>query len=115
WGPGIEFYKRYNPNMYKLDFMIDGLGDLLGDVVCGVVISSASVLEKIKNDSLCIIIYHNIEDEIIDQIKKYAPNADTILSRLVELPEINTTYSANNEDLIMMDLIDNYNLRKFSY
>ena len=115
WAPGIEFYKRYNPNMYKLDFMIDGLNNSLGEVICGIEISPASILEKLKDEKTCVIIYHNAENEILDQIHKYAPNVDTIISRLLEVPGQITTYSANNEDLIMMELLRHYDLQNFSY
>ena len=88
WGtPKNEFKSRYNPFMYKLDFVINGQNRDVGKIICGIKVYGIDKLKEVE--------------ESIKQIEKYIPGADTIVARLVEAEENENTYSTDCEDIIM--------------
>ena len=106
WGNGaIEFERKYNPAMYKLDYMINGQGKNVGDIICGCKISGPDVLKDISEKKVCVIIYPNIEQECLDQVHLLLPGADTIIGRLVD-SGVQYNYSSDTEDLIFMHLLE---------
>ncbi|WP_018305804.1 FkbM family methyltransferase [Desulfitobacterium hafniense] len=115
WSPGIEYHKRYSVNKYELDGMIDGKSANLGDIICGNKVSSPDVLAEFKNEKVCIIIYNNIEEEIIKQIYGLNLEADTIISRLVRYNGCDITYSSDREDLTMLDACNYLKIEECSY
>lgn len=116
WGtPVLEYQSRYNPTHYKLDYLINGKGQNIGDYFCGNQVSHMSILEQFHDKKVCIIIYQNKEPEIQKQIQDVLPTADTIVSRLVEVPSIDNYYSRSQEDQIMLDLIHKLKLENPSY
>lgn len=110
-----EFYKFYNPNMYKIDLMFDGRGYEEGEIICGHEILPVSAIRKIKEPSVCVIIYHNCETEMLEVINELLPQADTILSRLVAIPDVLPSYSTDREDQIMLNMLHNLELKNISY
>lgn len=116
WGTeGLEFEKRYNPSMYKLDYLINGKGENVGNVACGTIIRGVDALKEIKNKKICVIIYPNKEMEILNQVLSYLPNADTIMGRLLAVAGQKPTYSRDLEDVILLNLARKLNLGNFSY
>lgn len=115
WAPGVEYYKRYSVNNYKLDGLIDGKSANVGDVICGNRISSPDMLTAFKDEKVCIIIYHNNEEEIIQQINDLNIDADTIISRLVRYDGCEITYSSDREDLIILDACNYLKIEECSY
>lgn len=106
WGNGIiEFERKYNPFMYKLDYMINGQGKNVGEVICGCEINGPEIVTSFADKKVCVIIYPNIEQECLDQISMLLPDADTIIGRLVDA-EIPYNYSSDTEDLIFVRLLE---------
>lgn len=56
-------------------------------------------------ESVLIIVYPNIENEIQLQMSELLPNADTIVARLLDIEGRERTYSSDGEDIIMLDYI----------
>lgn len=116
WGtPVIEYQNRYNPTHYKLDYLINGKGQNIGEVFCGNQVYHMSILEQFQDKKVCIIIYQNKKPEIQKQIQSVLPNADTIVSRLIEVPSIDNYYSRSQEDKVMLDLIHKLKLDNPTY
>lgn len=106
WGAGVEFQKYYVPDILKFDHMIDGAGRNVGKVIHGIAIESVEAATQYKDtDSVLVVIYPNIENEILMQISEVLPKADTIVARLLDIEGRKTSYSANNEDVIMLDYL----------
>lgn len=106
WGAGVEFQKYYTHSILTYEHMIDGAGRHVGETINGITIQG---IEAIRNygerDSVLVVIYPNIENEILRQITEILPKADTIVARLIDIDGIETSYSANREDSIMFDYI----------
>lgn len=116
WGnSSIEFERRYNPTMYTLKYLVNGRGAHIGRVCCGNVIQPPNVLNTIKDKKVCVIIYTNTEEEIISQIHEIIPEADTIVGRLVSIDTCDNSYSRDNEDRIMLNLVTKMNMGDFTY
>lgn len=116
WGtPKNEFKSRYNPFMYKLDFVINGQNRDVGKIICGIKVYGIDKLKEVEESKVCVVIAPNIEYEIIKQIEKYIPGADTIVARLVEAEENENTYSTDCEDIIMYDIMKKLGYEKFTY
>lgn len=106
WGAGAEFQRYYDHGLLRFDHMIDGAGRNIGTEINGIIIQSVETLIQYKNnDSLLVVIYPNIENEILPQISELLPKADTIIARLLDIEGREASYSANEEDLIMLDYI----------
>ena len=59
WGGGVlEFESRYNPSMYRLDYLINGRGSNIGGQSCGYVIQDTSVIDSIKETKMNILLDH---------------------------------------------------------
>lgn len=104
WGAGRdEFFRRYNPAMYQLDYMIDSKNCYFGDI-CGIKISSEAILDGLKDRGrICFIIYPNAELEIIEQIQQHVLDFDIIAARLIDCGDqpVSTGFSSDNEDIII--------------
>ena len=110
WGNSVvEFERKYNPSLYKLDYVINGQGKNVGDIICGCKISSPGVVKEFMGKKVCVIIYPNIEQECLDQIYKILPDADTIIGRLVDVGE-SYNYSSDIEDLTFVKIITALNI-----
>lgn len=106
WGAGVEFQRFYDHELLRFDHMIDGAGRNIGIEINGIIIQSIEPLIQYKNnDSLLVVIYPNIENEILPQISELLPKADTIIARLLDIEGREASYSANEEDIIMLDYI----------
>lgn len=106
WGAGGEFQKYYSHNILTYEHMIDGAGRNVGKMINGITIQGIEAIMKYgERDSVLVVIYPNIENEILRQITKILRKADTIVARLVDIDGIETSYSANREDSIMLDYI----------
>jgi len=116
WGTApLEFEKRYNPTLYTLDYLVNGKNDNIGQVSCGHIISDMNTISQFADKKVCVIIFHNKEPEILQQIHNLLPNADTIIARLIVVDNITNSYSRDREDLIMFDLIKKICPGDFSY
>ena len=106
WGAGIEFQRFYDHDLLRFDHMIDGAGRNIGREINGITVQGIEALAQYQdNDSLLIVIYPNIENEILPQISELLPKADTIVARLLGIEGREASYSANREDVIMLDCI----------
>ncbi|WP_026670923.1 FkbM family methyltransferase [Butyrivibrio sp. AE3006] len=112
WGNSNFHYERfYNPSMYKIDYIINGLNRDIGKVICGNQIFGTDKVSEIKDEQrLLIIIYSNIEDVVMGQLEEYLKGKqyDTIVSRLIcsgTHPK-GFTYSSDGEDVIVLDLLN---------
>lgn len=104
WGAGVEFQKFYEHNIFHFDHVIDGAGRNVGRMINGIMIQGIEAVGRYQDkDSVLIVIYPNIESEIIQQIKTLLPRADTIVARLLTVEDKDTTYSTDREDLLMLD------------
>lgn len=116
WGTApMEYESRYNPTIYKLDYLINGKGVNVGEISCGNPISDMSILQELKGKKVCVIIYSNKEPEITAQIHSILSDADIIMGRLVEAQGIENTYSRDREDIILLELIKKICPDDFSY
>ena len=85
WGAGKdEFLTRYNPSLYRLDYMIDGKDNYVGEIRCGMKISSKAILKELVGRKICFVIYPHAEDEIVQQIREYIEDFDIIVSKLLD-------------------------------
>ncbi len=106
WGAGVEFQKYYDHSILGFDHMIDGAGRNIGKTINGIIIEgNDSVSQYADEESVLIIIYPNIENEIQLQISELLPKADTIVARLLDIEGRESTYASNREDIIMLDYI----------
>lgn len=116
WGTmDYEFCRRYNPTLYRMDYLVNGLSDGKGSVLCGKKVHGPDLFEKVNidNKKVLVIIYPNIEDIIYAQVSQLLPNADTIIHRLIicdNISEEKRNFSTECEDLIFMDLVRKLNL-----
>lgn len=108
WGNSVvQFERYYNPALYKLDGMINGESLHIGKVICGCTINPPEYLEEFVGKRICIIIYPNIENVCLEQIKKIAPEADTIVGRLVDCKFPHQEfYSSDGEDMIFLQMLE---------
>ena len=106
WGAKKEFLAVYNEEILQIDILVDGKNNNVGNSLKGVVVQDISVIRKYRDSkNILVVIYPNIEDEIIQQIKTELPNADTVCARLVKSDYFKSSYSSNGEDRIMFDYI----------
>lgn len=104
WGAGVEFQKYYDHSILGFDRMIDGAGRNVGQIINGITIDGVNaVAQYADRESVLIVIYPNIENEIQMQISKLIPQADTIVARLLDIEGQKSTYASNREDIIMLD------------
>lgn len=111
WGAGVEFQKYYDHDILKFNHMIDGAGKNIGKVINGITVEGVeTVAQYTDEDSVLVVIYPNIENEILQQISRLLPKADTIVARLLDIKDRESTYAANREDIIML----NYMLTRYT-
>lgn len=104
WGAGVEFRKYYDHSILGFDHMIDGAGRNIGKTINGVMIEGTDAVARYADkESVLIVIYPNIENEIQLQIFKLLPRADTIAARLLDIEGRESTYASNREDIIILD------------
>lgn len=120
WGAGGEFRKYYEGRTF-LDYMIDsgekGRGRV-GQYINGLKISGIDAIEHLakESNSLLIVIYPNIEQEILNSIHTVFPESvDTIVARLLDYGDKTRTYSTNKEDNLMLEAIEKMGIKDFSY
>lgn len=108
WGSGPLFRANYCNSFFPIDYIIDGTGRQIGQVINGKVVKAADSLRELSG-SILIVIYAIYEAEILTQISNLAIEADTISYPLVEiqtgnhvLPPITAKYA---EDMITLNLL----------
>lgn len=123
WGVGPIFRLNYQPDYFKIDFLIDGTEKRIGEIIKGIEVLGRASLNNINSKSL-IIIYAIYEKEIIEQIEQlenYSPDVfDIIIYSLLNIridsnylvPEIN---SKNCEDLLCIMLLRQLGLETIQY
>lgn len=115
WGAGVEFSRYYSHDILAFDHMIDGADRNIGKMINGITVQGIEAIVKYRdNASVLVVIYPNIEDEILHQVSNLLPKADTIVARLLDVQDRESTYSANREDLIMLTYLK-AKYDKFSY
>lgn len=104
WGAGVEFQKYYDHNILKFNHMIDGAGRNIGKVINGIAVEGIENIARYKDEnSVLIVIYPNIENEIQLQVSELLPKADTIVARLIDIEGRENTYASSREDIIILD------------
>lgn len=118
WGTGPLFQMNYNPHVFKLQNVIDGIGKNIGHEIKGVCIRGEDYLQELEGRIL-IIIYSIYEKEILEQIRKYDKQIDTIVYSLLEtsneriyVPRIN---GKSAEDYILVMLLRQLHLDSIQY
>ncbi len=112
WGAGVEFQRFYEHTICRLDHMIDGEGRNVGKVINGIGVQGVDAIRQYRDqDSVLVVIYPNIETEILRQIADFLPKADTIVARLLGINGREGYYAADREDLIMLE----YMKAKYTY
>lgn len=115
WGAGAEFRQYYDHNVFHFNHMIDGAGRDVGKMVNGIMIQGIDTLTPYWNhNSLLVVIYPNIENEILQQIAVVLPKADTIAARLLDIEGREKFYSTDREDVIMFEYMQS-KYTNFSY
>lgn len=106
WGAGLEFQKYFDHAVLAFDYMIDGANRNVGKQINGIAIQGIDAIEQLKDmNSVLVVIYPNIESEILRQVSKLLPHADTIVARLLDIEGRKSTYSADREDLLILDYL----------
>ena len=117
WGAGSKsFTKKYNPFMYKLDAMIDTSKEKWGLILSGMCIEPPDALCRFGGD-ICLVIFPNIEDDVIACAKNYLKDFDTIMAALID-PESNFFhhhYGMMNQDLIFAQMFEHLGISNPSY
>ncbi len=115
WGAGLEFQKYYDHGIFRFDHMVDGEGRNVGRTINGIMVQDVEKIISYRNcDSLLVVIYPNIENEILLQVSQLLPRADTVAARLLDVEDRKKTYSTGGEDIIMLDYIQS-RYSDFSY
>jgi len=118
WGAGRDaFSKCYNPFGYKLDVMIDTARNLQGMIINGIKIEAPSQVVKYKDKKICLIIFPNLEEEIIAEAEQYLSEFDTIVGSLVSVDKnpLGHFYSTEREDLIIVNMLDKLGVQNPTY
>lgn len=108
WGVARnEYEKKYNPLMYKLDYMIDGMGRCVGEMICGNRICDKEILKGLTDKKILFVVFPNIENSVIAYAQEIGIREfDTIISRLISQKEnYIRTFSENHEDIIFCDVM----------
>lgn len=117
WGAGSKsFTKKYNPFMYKLDAMIDTSKEKWGLILSGMCIEPPDALCRFGGD-ICLVIFPNIEDDVITCAKKYLKEFDTIVGALID-PEchfLQHHYGMMYQDLIFAQMFDHLGISNPAY
>lgn len=118
WGSGPLFQMNYNPHVFKLAVVIDGMKKNIGQEINGVSIKGEEYLEELEGKIL-VIIYSIYEQEIVEQIKKYNKQIDTIVYTLLEINDTNIYVPRINgksgEDYILVTLLRQMHLNSIQY
>lgn len=119
WGAGrMEFEKRYHPFLWPMDYMIDEKDGQQGKLICGMEICNKAVLKNLTDRRLCVIIFPNVEDDVIQELEKAGiKDYDTVVARLVESSEeiLPRTYSQEGEDIIFSEIMERFHITKPYY
>jgi FkbM family methyltransferase len=121
WGHSDTYMEQYyNPLMYKLDYVINGLGQHVGEYVSGNKISSPEVIKDIPKDSkVLIILFANVESIIYPQIAEAMGEIeyDSIMSKLVctNENEANLSFSTSFEDVRVKEILARLQIDKPFY
>lgn len=120
WGAGGEFRKHYVGRNF-LDYIVDS-GEKgkqrIGQYINGLKVSDINEIESLSkySDSTLIVIYPNIEQEILKSIYTvFSDSVDTIVARLLDYGDEVRTYSANKEDILMLEAVEKIGIKNFSY
>lgn len=104
WGAGVEFKTYHDQDILAFDYMIDGANRNVGQMINGIKIQNIEAITQLKDeDSVLVVIYPNIETEILQQVSAILPKADTIVARLLAIEGRESTYSTNKEDTLILD------------
>ena len=110
WGTGPLFRNNYQEKYFPIDCIIDGTGKQVGQELAGNCIKDINYLKDIEGKTL-IIIYAIYESEILEQIRMFDVEVDTIIYSLIDvelnegisLPRIN---AKNAEDILVYGLLN---------
>ena len=108
WGVARNEYERkYNPLMYQLDYMIDGMGRCVGDIICGNKIWDKDILKELVDQKILFVVFPNIENSVIEYANQIGiKRFDTIVSRLIDFKaNCVRTFSENYEDVIFLEVM----------
>ena len=121
WGiSDFQMERFYNPSMYSMDYLVNGVDKEIGSIVCGNKVYDVSLFDSLdKNKRFLFIIFTNMEDIITNQITKTLghDNYDYIVNRLIcsgDHPK-GFYYSASGEDLIIKDILCKLNISHPKY
>ena len=118
WGAGRDaFSKCYNPFAYKLDVMLDTAESMQGKIINGMKIEAPSQVVKYKDKKICLVIFPNLEEEIIAEAEQYLSEFDTIVGSLVSVDNnpFGHFYSTEREDLIIVNMLDKLGAQNPTY
>lgn len=108
WGNSpAELSKRFFPGDMDFEYIINGQNMNIGKKYCGKEIVPADFMLN-KTGKICFILFTNLEPLLLRQIEELYPEADTIMSRLVDVGNNAyryRSYSTDREDLILLELV----------
>lgn len=120
-GAGGEYLRFYNNRHNFLDLVVDSgvrgqhkIGTTINDMI----IHNSHSVEKYTQyyDDVLIVIYPNVEIDILNSIYTYFPaNVDFIMARLVDFGDDICYYSAHLEDVILFSIAKEMLNNNFSY
>ena len=108
WGNSpLELARRVTALDIRLDYIINGEKLGIGKVICGATIVPPEYFMEMREKRILFVIFTNLETLLLRQITQLYPEADTIVSRLVDIPEAyrGHTYARGFEDVILLDLV----------
>jgi len=114
-GGGELLSLNYWPKVFEAEFIVDGSGKNAGKIFRGAEIKDPKVLETIEGKCL-IVIYTIYENQVVEQIKQYNSNADTVIFPLLRTgTERFTSYAKNGEDILLSKLLKYLGISNLSY
>lgn len=121
WGHSDTYMEQYyTPLMYKIDYVINGLGQHVGEYVSGHKIVGPEVIKTLPTDSkVLIILFANVESIIYPQIAEAMGDIeyDSIMSKLIctNENEENLSYSTSFEDIRIKEILSRLQIDKPFY
>ncbi len=121
WGHSDTYMEqKYTPLMYRIDYVINSLGQHVGEYVNGNKICGLDVIDSLPKDAkILVIMFSNIEDIFQPQISEAMGDLeyDIIMSRLIctDENEDNLSFSTSREDIEVRKILSRLQIDKPFY
>lgn len=121
WGHSDTYMEqKYTPLMYRIDYVINSLGQHVGEYVSGNKICGLEVIKNIPKDAhVLVILFSNIEGIFQPQVAEAMGDIkyDTIMSRLIctDENEDDLSFSTSREDMQVKKILARLQIEKPFY